>query len=386
MKKTKALVLTLMMSTFLCACGEKRDDNSFSLNSENTLQYQSNELSETIPVLDEIEFQPDYEEGEQNTAMLSSYIASQGKWIYYYTSDEILKMDENKDVYTVSSVRDVRSICVLGDWIYYSTYNEMGRIKTDGTNQEIIKEIKVMSPFLVEGNRLFYFEERNVSATAVDYSFQCYDMNSKEDIMPENSTCGRILGLYKDRLYLRIEDDGGDEIFVLYIYTDTLDVGEGDDEDTILMIDGLEGGFIYEDQLLYSRSSGWADSLTELYVVNLENGTLDYSTQIEFGKDSSQVLSTGQKTELCGVCNISGEEYWVVWVDYSAIYLIPTEKAKQTLPNSLSVKKIVEENKEEISIYDACVVGNYIYYLGSKNAVSHLYRIGLDGTDWMQLY
>ena len=42
--------------------------------------------------------------------MLSSYVVSQGKWVYYYSSDEIMKMDENKNIYTVFSVSDVKGI------------------------------------------------------------------------------------------------------------------------------------------------------------------------------------------------------------------------------------------------------------------------------------
>lgn len=82
-----------------------------------------------------------------------------------------------------------------------------------------------------------------------------------------------------------------------------VDIGQGE-ENEVLTMEGLEGGFIYGDELLYSRSSGWADTQTDLYVVNLENGTLDYSTRFEFGKDSSQLLSTGQVAELCGACNV----------------------------------------------------------------------------------
>ena len=37
-----------------------------------------------------------------------------------------------------------------------------------------------------------------------------------------------------------------------------------------LTMEGLEGGVIYGDELLYSRSSGWADTQTDLYVVNLK--------------------------------------------------------------------------------------------------------------------
>lgn len=306
--------------------------------------------------------------------MLSSYVVSQGKWVYYYSSDEIMKMDENKNIYTVLSVSDIKGICVLGDWIYYYKYNEIGRVKTDGTNQEIIKNIKIRTPFLIKDNMLLYVEERDSSATSEDYFLQGYDINSKEDVLPEESFNGKILGLYKDKVYLLEEN-------CLYY----IDIDQ-DEEDEVLTVEGLEGGFIYGDELLYSRSSGWADTQTDLYVVNLENGTLDYSTQFEFGKDSSQLLSTGQVAELCGACNISGKEYWVMRVDFSTIYLVPAEEAKETLPDDLAVTKVVEEDKNEISIYRACVVDNYIYYLGDSNATTHLYRIAFDGTDWMQLY
>lgn len=63
-------------------------------------------------------------------------------------------MDENKNIYTVLSVSDVKGICVLGDWIYYYKYNEIGRVKTDGTNQEIIKNVKIRTPFLIKDNML----------------------------------------------------------------------------------------------------------------------------------------------------------------------------------------------------------------------------------------
>lgn len=374
MKITKVLAVTLMMSVFMCACGEKqKDNNSYSV-ADNASQYQSGEMGETTVTSSETGFHSDYDEGEQNLSMLSSYVVSQGKWVYYYSSDEIMKMDENKNIYTVFSVSDVKGICVLGDWIYYYKYNEIGRVKTDGTNQEIIKNVKIRTPFLIKDNMLLYVEERDSSATSEEYFLQGYDTNSKEDVLPEESFNGKILGLYKDKVYLLEENS-------LYC----VDIGQGE-EDEVLTVEGLEGGFIYGDELLYSRSSGWADTQTDLYVVNLENGTLDYTTQFEFGKDSSQLLSTGQVAELCGACNVSGKEYWVMRVDFSTIYLVPAEEAKETLPDDLAVTKVVEEDKNEVSIYRACVVDNYIYYLGDSNATTHLYRIAFDGTDWMQLY
>ena len=54
--------------------------------------------------------------------------------------------------------------------------------------------------------------------------------------------------------------------------------------------------------------------------------------------------------------------------------LVPSEEAKETLPDDLAVTKVVEEDKNEVSIYGACVVDNYIYYLGDSNATSHLYQ------------
>lgn len=374
MKITKVLAVTLMMSIFMCACGEKQNDNNSYSAADNASQYQSGEIGDTTVTPSETGFHPDYDEGEQNLSMLSSYVVSQGKWVYYYSSDEIMKMDENKNIYTVFPVSDVKGICVLGDWIYYYKYNEIGRVKTDGTNQEIIKNIKIRTPFLIKDNVLLYVEERDSSATSEDYFLQGYDISSKEDVLPEESFNGKILGLYKDKVYL-LEENG--------LYYVDIDQGE---EDEVLTVEGLEGGFIYGDELIYSKSTGWADTQTDLYVVNLENGTLDYSTQFEFGKDSSQLLSTGQVAELCGVCNVSGKEYWVMRVDFSTIYLVPAEEAKETLPDDLDVIKVVEEDKNEVSIYRACVVDNYIYYLGDSNATSHLYRIALDGTDWMQLY
>lgn len=374
MKITKVLVVTLMMSVFMCACGEKQNDNNSYSVADNASQYQSGEIGETTVTSSETGFHPDYDEGEQNLSMLSSYVVSQGKWVYYYSSDEIMKMDENKNIYTVFSVSDVKSICVIGDWIYYYKYNEIGRVKTDGTNQEIIKNVKIRTPFLIKDNMLLYVEERDSSATSEEYFLQGYDTNSKEYFLSDESFNGKILGLYKDKVYL-IEENS------LYC----VDIGQGE-ENEVLTMEGLEGGFIYGDELLYSRSSGWADTQTDLYVVNLENGTLDYSTQFEFGKDSSQLLSTGQVAELCGACNVSGKECWVMRVDFSTIYLVPAEEAKETLPDDLAVTKVVEEDKNEVSIYRACVVDNYIYYLGDSNATTHLYRIAFDGTDWMQLY
>ena len=45
-----------------------------------------------------------------------------------------------------------------------------------------------------------------------------------------------------------------------------VDIDQGE-ENEVLTMEGLEGGFIYGDELLYSRSSGWAD--TQLSLIHI---------------------------------------------------------------------------------------------------------------------
>lgn len=72
--------------------------------------------------------------------------------------------------------------------------------------------------------------------------------------------------------------------------------------------------------------------------------------------------------------------------DYSIITLLPVEMNKASLPEHIIGTEILKEDKNQISIFDASVVGDYVYYWGDVNATTHLYRIKIDGTNWSQLY
>ena len=83
MKITKVLAVTLMMSVFMCACGEKQNDNNSYSVADNASQYQSGEMGETTVTSSETGFHSDYDEGEQNLSMLSSYVVSHRKNIFF---------------------------------------------------------------------------------------------------------------------------------------------------------------------------------------------------------------------------------------------------------------------------------------------------------------
>lgn len=401
--KRKGWILLIIASIALCTCGRDNSNKDISLDTGTDMpvimEYSVDMSNDKSAMLDEPEaseivdagstgFQPDYSEGEQNEVSLSEQVVGQGKWIYYYTSDQIKKMNEDRNVYDVCSISDVTGISVLGDWIYYATYSEIGKIRTDGTGREVIANASISTPFLVKNNVIYYFEQYKETASSTSDSLHIYDVEAKEDIevLPMGEYGASILGYYNNKVYLKLQDEGDGETFAGYITaTDNgIEVGEFGTTDEIT--GAFKGGFVYGNQLIYSQSTGWNNGTTNIYIANLDNEEFEYTCQFEFMNDSSQALSGGKPFTICGACNISGEEYWVARVDFSSIYLIPVDDAKKTLPKSLMTKVIVEEDKMQVSIYDSWVVGEYVYYKGAKNGNDYLYRIKIDGTNWSELY
>lgn len=289
----------------LSACGSEEVYH----NSQSVISNSDNEYSNQSV----IEFQPDYAEGEENTTMLSGPVISQGKWIYYCMPEGISKMDEQENVYTIYTMRDVSQISVLGDWVYYYVSNKFGRVRTDGTNNEVLlNDIRMYGKFLVQNDKLYYVEEKSVSASKENYIFTCYNLvDEKEEVSKLVGTGpSNILGCYNDKIYITIIDveDNYDQ-YVVKIDINNYIVNEISEE----LIDFFQGGFIYKNQLIYSKNLGflWASAsgVTTIYVANLDNETMEFTAEFEFGKQEGELLGHGLVSRICGVWGLSDEEY-----------------------------------------------------------------------------
>lgn len=141
MKRVVCLSIALILILTFTACNSKTANNPKNTNKPEA----------------PLDFVPDYSNGKQNTRgntvnllQNGGYFAVQDQWIYYCNKNNIYKMPigggEN-DIYLLYSDKEVKSIQVMGDWIYFLEEIELDkwqikRIRTDGSLPEVIVESK----------------------------------------------------------------------------------------------------------------------------------------------------------------------------------------------------------------------------------------------------
>ena len=240
------VVILLLMS----ACGS--NENSETPNNymevtedNNQYEYQSIEMRNQIEsdVGDsetELEqtnaFLSDYQEGEDNKWQRSMFVKSRGgwwydnyqsNWKYFEKNGNLVKRDihwhgKEKEEFISS---DYNIGPVVGDYIYNrcdynssdSTYDAIKRIRTDGSNEEIINTPDLMDYLVVEDN-IFYIRKCRESATSFSQTICCVSISKNELIYESEISYGQeenilLLGIYSDKLYVLI----GDSVYYINI-------------------------------------------------------------------------------------------------------------------------------------------------------------------------
>ncbi len=315
------------------------------------------------------DFIPDYKPGEINKEGNSSAnlcqggdfsITGQGEWTYYAKEKEIKKIDGGGNVYSVHyAENNVRNLNVIGDWLYYCSYSnggEIHKVRTDGSRHEKIIENMCYGPdFRVVGNYIYYVKEEQLSATSHKYNICKYDLNTGEvEQASWNVGSGvQFVGITGDDFYF-IEQNSNENNIQKF------------DANTLELDEKVNGpifgcGFIYNDHLMvYSDKSHLFDIGSGVaYDYDLSTGA-----PVWFATYYRDDIYNADEDNLIWVERTLGKNYGIT---YSTM-------------KYLSDVEIIKEASE--MMYRIWVVGDWAYYTLDFGA---LYRVSLDGENWMEL-
>lgn len=263
----------------------------------------------------------------------NAWAAGQGDWIYYSTFDAIYKMKKdgtaNQKICNYSGI----SMSVCGDWIYFSEDNYIySRIRTDGTNyKKILKDVS----YLTVVNRKIYYTDKETG-----YMYRI-DENGRNKVLLIKQDCGRSVNVLEDMIFW----SEGENFYRSDINGKNIKCVENFSFNNIVAYKG----YLYES-------------------ANVDIS--DYN-----GKFVKQLFENGGAMDI----NISDDWiYFSYWDDKGCIY-------KCKLDGS-GMQKL-----NDISATDVTVVGNWIFYLkmeyednGDGTFSGHssdLYRMKIDGSD-----
>lgn len=103
------------------------------------------------------------------------YLNVQGDWIYFTYSgymdpdnSGICRMKADGSGFQVlgKGEQDDECLCVAGDWIYYSSYNDgnkLYRMKTDGSGKQKLSDAVSTNEFIVSGDSIFFYVNKEDS-------------------------------------------------------------------------------------------------------------------------------------------------------------------------------------------------------------------------------
>lgn len=163
-------------------------DNDSSINSTNTFSEQSDEF----------------------TRFYGRAVVSNG-WIYYLGGGGLCRMKTDGSNKQLMSEDNVLNIEVDGDWVYYNNINTLYRIRTDGSSRQTV--YKYVKYFTVEQDWIYCSDSDEIFRIKADGS-------DKEEILDWGSEQVVVVGdwLYFGSLY-RIQTDGTN--LEEFEYTDT---------------------------------------------------------------------------------------------------------------------------------------------------------------------
>lgn len=169
---------------------------------------------------------------EKITSDYGYYLNKSGNYIYYYDAEEndIIKMKENgKDKEVFVKDVDTEKIMVVDNWVYYFKNSTLYRIKTNGENKQKISK-KSIENYEVVGNWIYYSYYNDG-----EYIIAKMKTNG-EDISKIDSKAGKVFFVNGNNLYYIYEKYNAEELTTTYqLYKMKTN---GKDKEKIANIDG----------------------------------------------------------------------------------------------------------------------------------------------------
>ena len=404
----KLVATILLISVFLTGCQEqevgKGEDNN-EISEESLTYYEDNqdkseEPSEVLNTEESVEQVVEAYNGYINTvgndfANLNyqcsftgnshgqtGRVTAQGDNVYFYELGYIYQM--NKDGYKqiICPAEDASSLNIIGDTLYYLEGTQIYSVKiNDGTKEELL--IKVLAPFLVCDNCIYYVTSANISATRSEYFICEYKINANE---PQRTVS---LGEYIPTLVAINEEQNNSVIFYYekepyqdsnynalhydcyYLGSYNFDSGNMMGQEIIAPLYNCNAHFsaIPSDDYIYA--SWYCDKefdriILKVYCLDIMN--LELITSKENSGYFIPVNSTGNN---------------LVFKSASRLALVLSDAIQN--PDYIG---IIDEGtilSEETQISEVYIVDNYIYYTIKDYHSSNLYRIRIDGTGWEEV-
>lgn len=256
-----------------------------------------------------------------------------GDYIYISYGSSLFKISKDGKSKEVLSDDEASSINVIGDWIYYSNwddYEKLYRIKTDGTGRQKLNEVS--SKYInVVGDWIYYSAWSGGNGL---YKMRT-DGTNREMIFDDSAESVNVVG---DWIYYSNKDDDG-KLYKIHIK------GTGRQklaDDVVWFVN------VVDDWIYYSNES----DKYSIYKVRTDG--------------------TGRKkinNDETGFVNVVGN--WIFYENRS-----DNEKLYKTQTDGTNRRKLNDEQSNYINI-----VGDWIYYYDNSGKNSILYRIHTDGTD-----
>lgn len=258
-------------------------------------------------------------------------VAISGEWIYYSLLDGMyrLKSDgtEKEMLYGWDTNTNPSPLCIVGEWIYYKRFCPY-KIRLDGTEQQQINDFESIGSFRVIGDSMYFGCEYKMKTDGSDVQ-QIYD---------KNGASGNTVNNVDGWIYCYDSDsEGNDSIFKF----------KTDGTDRQKIYSGRTDFMIVDDDWIYYEEYDSKD----LYKMKTD------------GSDNQLIVEEVKISAL----NVDND--WIYYGGSDGLCKIKTDGSDKQV--------LCADNANDI-----CIIGDWIYYdISGSDYMKSLYRIRTDGSD-----
>lgn len=353
--------------------------------------YEINNLDEVADnILDKEDFIDSNEMGNTSINIYLNdgrYVSKDG-WTYYVLGYDIKKVNAAGvviDVYHEN--RELHGgLNIVGEWIYYRYDGGIAKVKTDGTEREIViphdNSSYVRSQILVKGNMIYYLASDKVSSSRSNYILHLYNIKTGENINLYNfgeKTDAGMLGIYGDILYVIDRNDS-----TYYVAPINLDEYHNTGNAIFYASSGQQILCMAENMLLIKEN----EDLVALDVTDGKKEMLRYSGALGIASSTPSFYSTHDMYYVFGyfedgnLCTMEELE-WGHCNNYNLCYATSYNLSNYADGQTANWNSIMQPVINEESIYSIYISDGFIYYYTFN--WENVYRVGIDGSGWMQL-
>lgn len=262
-------------------------------------------------------------------------VAISGEWIYYSLLDGIHRMKtdgtEKEIIYSWETNTNPSPLCIVGDWIYYKRFRPY-KIKIDGSEQQQISEFEYIGSFNVIDDWMYFGSEYKMKT----------DGSNVQQINEKNCASGNTVNIVDGWVYYYdIDNEGNDSIFKFKIDgTDKQKIYSGRTDHMV-----VDGEWIYYEEY---------DS-KDLYKMKID------------GSENQLIVEEDKILSL----NVDGD-----WIYYGGSDESGTRSLCKIKTDGSDKQVLYADNAIDIWIID-----DWIYYSINGDSMETLYRIRTDGSD-----